>query len=297
MEASPPSTPLRIDAGSRPARPVSYLPPSGEPFDRVLELGADRHIVGVLLAFLLALFLHGAAAARVAMIQTDLLAWTHALRLAINERLAMTYDIDVPKPPPPPETPAPEPPKPEEKAPPPAPKDKAPPPPPAAAQAGKVLTQEPDDTPVDFTNSFVTGTADTYAGGVTQATGTSAKAVYDRSAQVGGVPGGTGAKPAPPAPGVDRSRALSVANADWHCDFPPEADSEQIDEMQVPTQVSVSASGRVTNARALKDPGYGFARAAVQCALRQGSSTFNLAYDKDGNPIAGERVFNVHFTR
>ena len=251
----------------------------------------------MVLAILLALLAHGAAAARVAMIQTDLLAWTHALRLAINDRLAATYDIEVEKPPPPPEPP-PEAPKPEEKAPPPpAPKETAPPPPPAAAQAGKVITQEPDDTPVDFTNSFVTGTADTYAGGVTQATGTSSTAVYNRNAQVGGVPGGTGTKLAPPTPVVDRSRPLSVANADWHCDFPPEADSEQIDEMQVPTEVSVSASGHVTSARAVKDPGYGFARAAVQCALRQGPSSFNLAYDKDGTPIAGERRFNVHFTR
>jgi protein TonB len=272
---------------------------SSDPFGRVLELGMDRHVLGVVLAIFLALVAHGTAAARVAMIHTELLAWTRSLRLAINEKLAMTYDIDVAKPPPPPEAP-PEPPKPEEKAPPPPPaaKEKAPPPPPAAAQAGAVLTQAPDDKPVDFTNSFVTGNSETYAGGVTQANGTSATAVRDLSAQAGGVPGGTGSKPAPPAPPApDRSRALSVANADWHCDFPPEADSEQIDEMVVPTEVSVSASGRVTNARATKDPGYGFARAAVQCALRQGASTFNLAYDKDGNPIPGERVFNVHFTR
>jgi protein TonB len=261
----------------------------------------DRHVLGVVLALFVALFAHGTAAARVAMIHTELLAWTQQLRLAINEKLASTYDIEVEKPPPPPDPPAPEPepPKAEVKAPPPpAPKETAPPPPPAAAQAGKVITQEPDDkAPVDFTG-FVTGNADTYAGGVTQASGTSSTAVYNRNAQAGGVPGGTGTKPAPPAPPApDRSRALSVANADWHCDFPPEADSEQIDEMVVPTTVSVSASGRVTGARAMKDPGYGFARAAVQCALRQGASTFNLAYDRDGNPIAGERVFNVHFTR
>ena len=161
-----------------------------------------------------------------------------------------------------------------------------------------MLTQQPDNGPVDFTNTFVTGAGDSYAGGVTQATGTSTTAVYDRHAQAGGVPGGTGTKPAPPAPpSVDRSRKLSVASADWHCDFPPEADSEQIDEMVVPTEVTVNAQGRVTAAHATKDPGYGFARAAVQCALKQGPSSFNLGLDHDGYPVPGTRTLNVHFTR
>jgi protein TonB len=274
--------------------------PARDPLARVSDLGVDKHFAAAAIALFLALIAHGTAAARIAMIHTELLAWTHEIRLAINEKLASTYDIEVEKPKPaePPPEPKEEPK--EEKAPPPrtAPKDTAPPPPPAAAQAGKVLTQAPDDTPVDFTNSFVTGNAETYAGGVTQANGTSTKAVRDLNAQAGGVPGGTGTKPAPPvATGPDRSRSLSVSNTDWHCDFPPEADSEQIDEMVVPTEVSVSASGRVTNARALKDPGYGFARAAVQCALRQGASSFDLALDRDGNPIPAQRVLSVHFTR
>jgi protein TonB len=293
MDAPHPSSPLPATASTR--RSLAGV----DPLARVIDLGMDRHFVAVIVALLIALLAHGAAAARVAMIQTDLLAWTHALRLEINERLALTYDIDVekPKPPEPPPEPKEEP-KEEKAPPPPAPKEKAPPPPPAAAQAGAVLTQAPDDKPVDFTNSFVTGNSETYAGGVTQATGTSAAAIYDRNAQAGGVPGGTGTKPAPPAPPApDRSRVLSASNRDWKCDFPPEADSEQIDEMVVPTQVSVSASGRVTSAHALKDPGYGFARAAVQCALRQGAAAFDVALDRDGNPIAGERVFNVRFTR
>jgi protein TonB len=274
---------------------------ANDPFVRVRALGMDRHFAAAALALLLALFAHGAAAARVAMIHTELLAWTRALRFEINEKLASTYDIDVekPKPPePPPEIK--EPPK-EEKAPPPpvaAPKDKAPPPPPAAAQAGAVLTQKPDDTPVDFTNSIVTGNAETYAGGVTQATGTSTSAVYDRNAQAGGVPGGTGTKPAPPAPTTpDRSRGLHVSNTNWHCDFPPEADAEQIDQMEVATEVSISATGKVLDAHVLKDPGYGFARAAVQCALRQGGTMFDLALDRDGNPIASKLSLKVHFNR
>jgi periplasmic protein TonB len=288
MQASPSSSPVRVHAGSRLSRlaVAADASPPRDPFARVGALGMEKHFGAAMLA----------AAARVAMIHTELLAWTQQLRFAINERLASTYDIEVekPKPPEPPPEPKEEPK--QEKAPP-APKDAPPPPPPAAAQAAKVLTQAPDDAPVDFTNSFVTGNAETYAGGVTLATGTSTTAVRNLNAQPGGVPGGTGTKPAPATPVMDRSRALSLTSRDWHCDFPPEADSEQIDEMVVPTEVSVSASGHVTSARALKDPGYGFARAVVQCALHQSAAAFDVALDRDGNPIPAQRTFNVHFQR
>ncbi len=273
-----------------------------EPFADVLRLGREQHTFAVVMAVMVALFVHGTAAARIAMIDVDLLKWTHAMRLSINDKLAATYDIEIEKPTPKAEEPPPPEPKEEPKeAPPKAPPPKAnepPPPPPAAAQAGKVLMQEPDpNTPVDFTNTFVVGNGDQYAGGVTQATGTSTSAVYNRNAQAGGKPGGTGTKPSPEGVVADRSRVLSVRNTNWHCDFPPEADSEQIDEMVVPTEVTVSADGRVSNARATKDPGFGFARAAVQCALRQGASTFDLALDHDGHAVPGTRVFNVHFER
>ena len=194
--SSPPGSAL-----GRVAVPVTG--PASDPFQRVYDLGMEKRVLGGALAVLLALFVHGTAAARVALINTELLAWTHALRLAINDKLASTYDVDVEKPKEP-EPPPPEPPKEEPKAekapPPPAPKQAAPPPPPpAAAQAGKVMTQEPDDTPVDFTNTFVTGTGETYAGGVTQATGTSwrDRGVQPRnSAKARRAPNGTGTKPA-----------------------------------------------------------------------------------------------------
>ncbi len=146
------------------------------------------------------------------MIDLELLAWTRAVRLAVNDKLALHLRHRRGEA----EAAARAPAGSRRKSPrrrklprPPAPKEKAPPPPPSAAQAGAVLTAKPDDTPVDFTNSFVTGNAETYAGGVTQTTGTSAAAVYDRNAQAGGVPGGTGTKPAPAAPAApDRTRAL-----------------------------------------------------------------------------------------
>ncbi len=292
---------MHVSPSSSSVRSLPSVPAAGhrDPLARVSELGVEKHVAAGVLALLLALLAHGTAAARIAMIHTELLAWTREIRFAINEKLASTYDIEVEKPKPVETPPEPKEEPKEEKAPPPrAPKDTAPPPPPAAAQAGKVMTQAPDDQPVDFTNSFVTGNAETYAGGVTQTNGTSATAVRNLNAQAGGVPGGTGTKPAPPGPAVaDRSHRLSVVSSDWRCDFPPEADSEQIDEMTVPTEVTVSASGRVTAAHALRDPGYGFGRAAAQCALRQGASAFDLERDHDGNPIPGTKIFNVHFTR
>jgi protein TonB len=262
----------------------------------------DKRFIGAGLGVGLALLAHGTAAARVGMIDVELLAWTRQVRLVINDKLAATYDIDVEKPKPP--EPAPEPPKeepPVEKAPPPPPAAKAaaPPPPPAAAQAGAVLTQAPDDTPVDFTNSFVTGNSEQYAGGVTQATGTSAVAVRDRNAQAGGVPGGTGTKPAPPAPvAQDLSRQASVNDRNWgNCDFPPEADTEQINDMKVPMELTISADGKVLKADVLRDPGYGFKRAAMQCVMRQASRSFTVALDREGHSIGSTFKVNINFSR
>jgi protein TonB len=284
--------------GSQP--PVRTAHEWRDPLEGVRRLGREKHTFAVIMACLIALFVHGTAAARVAMIDTDLLAWSRAMRLVINEHLAATYDIEVDKPKPA-APPAPkEEPKDEPKPPPPPPKaaPETPPPPPAPAMAGKVITAAPDpNVPVDFTNTFVVGNGDTYAGGVTQATGTSTTAVRDLNAQPGGVPGGTGTKPAPAAPLVDHSRQPVVRVKDWHCDFPPEADSEQIDEMKVPVQISVDDGGHVTDVRVLRDPGMGFARAATQCARRQGPSTWDVALDRDGHPIPATFAVNVNFSR
>ncbi len=103
------------------------------------------------------------------------------------------------------------------------------PPPPAPAEAGKVLTADPDpDAPVDLTGEgFVTGEGE-FKGGITANTGTAQKAVRDLSAKPGGVPGGTGAAPAPAtrAPEQDQSRAASPVGTSWSdCGFPAERSS------------------------------------------------------------------------
>lgn len=297
MDGSPSSSLPRLNGSESPHLAARAW---RDPLAGVLGLGREKHTFAVIMACLVALFVHGSAAARVAMIDTDLLAWSRAMRLVINEHLAATLDIEVEKLKP--VAPLPEPkeePK-EEPKPPPPPKaaPETPPPPPAPAVAGKVITAEPDpNVPVDFTNTFVVGNGDTYAGGVTQSTGTSTSAVRSLNAQPGGVAGGTGTRPAPAVPPVDHSRQPVVKIRDWHCDFPLEADSEQVDEMKVPVQISVDEGGHVTDVRVLRDPGMGFARAATQCARRQGPGTWDVALDWDGHPVPATFAVNVNFSR
>ncbi len=270
-------------------------------------LGLGRHTKRTIaIGLLAALLVHGTAAARAAVIPIELMRWSQRIGRAVHERVVATYDIDIVKPPEPP-PPPPEPPKEEPKeAPlPPAPAQaktpspEAPPPAPVAAQAGAVLTQAPDpNEPVDLTNAFVTGDSDSYAGGVTQANGTSAAAVYARKV---GVPGGAGTSGGPKVAGpntvgVDRSRAASLAGSkEWKCDFPAEADVDQINEAFVVVQVATRADGSPDRVTILSDPGNGFGRAARVCAMKE---HYDPALDHDGNAIAGStKAIRIRFER
>ena len=176
--------------------------------------------------------------------------------------------------------------------------DNTPPPAAAAAKASEVLTQAPNpDEPVDLTNSFVTGNADTYAGGVTQANGTSDSAVYARKVAPGGVPAEQ-ARPRRcrhPASSIARAPPSLAGSKDWKCDFPPEADVEQIDQAFVIVQVATRADGTPDHVSILSDPGHGFARAARICAMQE---RYDPAFDHDGNAIAGlTKSIRVRFER
>jgi|HubBroStandDraft_1064217.scaffolds.fasta_scaffold07026_4 periplasmic protein TonB len=220
-------------------------------------------------------------------------AGAYALALFVsstNPRSASApQEIDVqeeaPAPPPPPPTA-----KPEEK--PEAPRavaHEAPPPPPA--QAGKVLTRAPDpNEPVDLTNdTFVTGNADGYVGGVTAANGTSKTPVRELA------PVEKPAPPAPARPAVDRSRPAALAGGlQWDCDFPDEANANQIDDAYVTIAVHVKSDGTVENVSVTSDPGHGFARMARTCAQ---AKHFDPACDRDGNPIEATKSFRIHFSR
>ncbi|MFO0676776.1 MAG: energy transducer TonB [Polyangiaceae bacterium] len=269
-----------------------------DPFGGIARIGtrAERTIVG---AMILAMALHGAAAARTALIPVALLDWSSAIRARVHDKLVSEVDVEVAKP----KEPEPEPPKEEEKEPPkaaPPPVAKAekepppdtPPPAPAAAQAGAALVAEPDpNEPVDLTNTVVTGTGTSYAGGTTERGGTSTTAVRNAGARADGVQGGTGTAPA--VAGPDRSRAPERANqGDMNCPWPAEADAAQVEEAYVSVRVSVGTDGVPAKVEIMNDPGYGFAREARRCAQRE---TFRPALDREGKAVAGSKVLRIHF--
>jgi len=272
-----------------------------DPLARVLELESPHFRRGLTIGILGALLVHVAGATEAARLANGLGGWARETRADISAYFARLYDVELvnapPPPPPPPEEKAePEAPKPVAAAPKTAPKEA---PAPAPAQAGKILTQEPDpDAPVDLTGQgFVTGNAESYAGGVTASAGTSKTAVHNMNATPGGVPGGTGTKPGPAAPtGPDLSRPPALSgSSDWDCPFPPEADVDQIDLQKVPIVVTVRADGTPESVRVVSDPGHGFGRAARQCAMRQ---RFEPARNREGHPVAGVLPnINVRFTR
>jgi periplasmic protein TonB len=272
--------------------------PRRDPMQAVLGLdGSGQNVVR--LCLLAAFFIHGTAAARAAALPLELMQWSQAIGRAIHVRITEVYDVDLLKPeprPPPPPAPEPEPPKEEPKAP----RLKPSEPPPAAAaaaKAGAVITQAPDpNEPVDLTNSFVTGNADSYAGGVTQSTGTSDSAVRALNVAPGGRGNGAAAVEGPSGNGPDRSRPARLAGSkDWKCDFPPEADIDQIDQAFVIVQVATHADGTPDHVTILQDPGHGFARAARVCAMKE---HYDPAFDREGNAVAGStKSIRIRFER
>jgi protein TonB len=274
-----------------------------QPFSSVLALGGREARFGFLVGLAVALTVHGAAGAEVIASLPHLVEFTRTIRSDITERLRSEVDIDLKEPPPPPPPPPPEPePEPEKEPPPPppreAPTDEPPPPPPAAAEAGKVLTAEEDpNAPVDLTgDGFVSGTGESFAGGITAAKGTSKTAVRNVAAVATGT--GTGTKPAPPPPPKqDLSRPAGVVvGGGWNdCGFPPEADLEGIDLMKVQLVVTVDRNGRAKTVTVLNDPGYGFGAQARRCAMRK---QFVAGLNARGEPIETTTPpFTVKFTR
>jgi protein TonB len=163
------------------------------------------------------------------------------------------------------------------------------PPPPAAAQAGQILDAKSDV--VDFGDTMVVGSGDTYAGGVTDSQGTSKAAVQDSAAR-GGVPG---TAKAVAAPTVDLSRPPQLAGgARWDCPFPFEADDAGMDHAVVTLRIDVGADGSVQRVSILKDPGSGFGREARRCAT---SKRWQSGLDRAGHPASATSTVNVHFDR
>jgi protein TonB len=100
----------------------------------------------------------------------------------------------------------------------------------------------------------------------------------------------------PASAGPDRSRAASLAGSkEWKCDFPPEADVDQIDQAFVVVQVATRTDGSPDRVSILSDPGHGFGRAARVCAMKE---HYDPALDRDGNAIAGStKSIRIRFER
>jgi periplasmic protein TonB len=263
-----------------------------DPLGPVWALGEGAARVGAILGLLGALALHGAAGVQAAANLFEMENFSIGVSQYVKNNLQLQIDIDSTPPPPPPPA-APPPPEAEpDKAPPPPPPQAAnepPPPPPAPAEAGKVLTADPDpDAPVDLTgDGFVTGNGE-FRGGITSGTGTAKTAVRALKAQPGGTPGGTGTVPAPvaKAPEQDLSRpASAVSTGSWSdCPYPNEAQMDGIEYGLVQMVVTVGSDGHAKSVTILKDPGSGFGAQARQCAMRK---LFTTALDKSGTPVAG----------
>jgi protein TonB len=246
-----------------------------------------------------ALTVHGAGAVRGYTSLIDLGVFAALVQSSVRDDIRATYAVEMapPKPPPPPEEPPKPEPEPQARIPSRNPQTDASPPPPA--QAGKVLTANPDpDAPLDLTgDGFVTGDGDHYVGGVTSAKGTSTTAVRQTQAKNGGKIGSTGnGKLGSDATKPDLSRAPVPADSSWNdCGFPAEADTDQINFTRVRVMVTVGIDGRAQKVSVLSDPGHGFGRQAQQCAFRK---AFNVGLNTDGNPVVSTTPpFNVTFTR
>jgi len=267
------------------------------------------------LGVLLAVVIHAGVAGWAVGSTPSLGVWAARMQQAVRAELSNEQTVDLVAPPPPvvvekepePEAPPPvlksEPRAPEPRA---EPVARAPEPQhtqaPAPAQAGNIVAQEEDaDAPVDLTeNTFVTGKASAYVGGVTASKGTNTVAVKTRQVVTGGAVGVATAPRKAAArvvvpQGPDNSAPPRLLEDDWSCPWPREAEEEQIDEQTAMVRVTISAAGTVKQVTLMEDPGFGFGRAAVACALK---AHFSPGLDRSGRPVESTSPpIRVHFFR
>lgn len=283
-----------------------------DPLDSMWSFGDRAARKGMIVGCIVAAIAHGSVAVRAAMAPLAMRMWAEQTQAQVKDYLWAQYDVEVQKPPTvapqpePPSLPDPEPPVPVPiKAPPRAQApDQHDEPAPAAAQAGQILSapQDPNE-PLDLTkDEFVTGTADSYVGGVTAPAGTGTTPTYNRAASPTGVPGATGTAKSPPPPvkpvaAQNLTRTATIASGvNWsNCPFPPQADIDQVDYAQVTLMVTVRPDGTAQSVRVLTDPGHGFGRAASRCAM---SKKYAPALNAQGKAVLGTTPpIRVTFTR
>jgi hypothetical protein len=268
---------------------------TGAPFPRIVDVvlagRVDRPLGRSALAGALAMSIHLGLLAWATALGPSLQAWSAQLAARLHEELGRERVVELTPPPPPKPSPPPpaEPPvqppqrPPLARAPRPVQRraDSRPPPP---AQAGRIIAQEAGPrAPLDLTgDTFVSGTAQAYAGGVTSPTGTNPNPVETREVD-----------PKAPPGEPDRSRRVALVEEGCHS-WPPEAEAEPVDRKDVALRLVVRDDGTVSSVQLIGDPGRAFGGAAVVCALR---SRFDPQLDSTGRPVQAELRFIWHFTR
>jgi len=265
---------------ARDRQPIAELVFAGEPGGRLRRLAVGA--LAVLALYATAILIVRQLGRSGASVVAEMAAQVH-------DAIAAERSVDVKLPPPPPPPPA----EPE----PPARAAQAPArehvrsvahhAPAAPAQAGQIAAAT--NAPLDFTGSaFVVGSGATYAGGTTTARGTSRTPASGAVAPGGHGDGQVGAR--------SRAKPVSLDQASWNCPWPAEADARQVDQETVVLRVAVRPDGRVERADVLSDPGFGFGRAARECALS--SRAFAPALDANGASVgAMSPPIRVHFFR
>jgi hypothetical protein len=211
--------------------------------------------------------------------------WAADLAARIHAELGREMLVETAPPPPAPPPPKP-PPAPTRERAPAEPRVAARPPPPA--QAGQIIASASSpDEPRDLTGeTFVTGTAEAYAGGVTSSTGTNPRAVESPVVDAEGTAG-------------DLSRPLGIADAGYfdHCPWPSGADSADVDRVAVAARIEVGPDGVADHVDVANDPGMGFRQAAIDCLARAPRSVWSVALDRSGRPVRASSRFNLVFKR
>lgn len=181
----------------------------------------------------------------------------------------------------------PEPPKPAEAAPPPQ------EPEPVAEPAPPVEQELNEPAPALVADADAPSSHEVRQGGGTGGTG--------QGGSPNGVPGGKGPAVAATGQGVKNgtgtgsAQPVTLSMKNWRCAWPSEAEYEDFDEQLVAIRVVVAEDGRVEKAEVLSDPGYGFGRAARDCARRV---RFNPAKDAFGRAIKAQSPpIHVKFVR
>jgi protein TonB len=160
----------------------------------------------------------------------------------------------------------------------------------APAQAAAVVAAPAaPEAPVDLTSfTIATGAGALFAGGKTTSSGTSTTAITGAVA-ADGVANGAGTGKA------SLARPVMLAEDQWSCPWPAEADALGIDEQTVVIRVTVRADGGLESAQLLEDPGSGFGPETLRCAR---SNRFLPALDVNGTAVrARSGPIRVRFTR